>query len=192
MKAIAYTRPDGGVSVVHPAPNARFLRAGPQRVVPAYEAGALRDIATFEAFERDHPEAFAETEDEFLARVIAKDVPTDATNARVLDVSDLPDAAFRNAWSIEKDKVAVDMPKARAIHRDRLRQRRTALLEALDVESLRAIERMFSTHPELAAIVAKKQALRDVTADPAIAAAKTPAELKAVMPAALKHSAQET
>jgi hypothetical protein len=145
MNVIVYTRPDGGVSIVHPAPGARRPK---------------------------------ETEAEFVERILQKD----ATNVRIIDKSEVPsDRTFRNAW---KADLTVDMPKAREIHRERLRRMRAPLLAALDVEYDKADER-----GDLLAkqeIAAKKQALRDVTADPAIEAARTPAELKAVIPEALR------
>lgn len=77
--------------------------------------------------------------------------------------------------------ISVDMNKARAIHRDRMRAARTPKLAALDVAFQRALE----TGSDTSIIVAQKQALRDVTSDPAIEAAQTPEELKAIWPTAL-------
>lgn len=81
-------------------------------------------------------------------------------------------------------KITVNMDKARGIHRERLRAIRQPLLDALDVEYQRADESGDANGKK--AIAAKKQALRDVTKDPAIDAAMTPEELKAAVPAALK------
>ena len=72
--------------------------------------------------------------------------------------------------------ITIDMAVARNIHRDRIRQARTDALAALDVAYMRAQEQGQDT----ATIVAQKQELRDAPADPAIAAATTPAELKAI------------
>lgn len=87
------------------------------------------------------------------------------------------DRTFRNAW---KDgggnKPEVDMPKAREIQRDRLRAVRDPLLAALDLEYMRADES--GDQQGKKAIAARKQVLRDVTADPSIEAAATPDELK--------------
>ena len=77
--------------------------------------------------------------------------------------------------------ITVNMAKARDIHRQRLREARAPLFNALDVAFQRAME----TGADTAEIVAKKQALRDVTADPAIDAAQTTDELKAVWPTVL-------
>jgi hypothetical protein len=77
--------------------------------------------------------------------------------------------------------ITINMAKARDIHRARMREARTPLLSALDIQFQRALE----SNADTSAIVAKKQALRDVTADPAIEAAQTIEELKAVWPEVL-------
>ena len=86
------------------------------------------------------------------------------------------DRFFRNAWKFKGDAIEVDMTAARDIHRDSLRAERKLLLETLDVEYMKALEQGGDT----AAIAARKQILRDVTADPRIEAAATPDELKAL------------
>jgi len=68
-----------------------------------------------------------------------------------------------------------DMAKAREIHKSNIREARTPLLAALDVEFQKAQETSASTTD----IVAKKQALRDAPADSGIAAASDEAALKA-------------
>lgn len=101
--------------------------------------------------------------------------------------ADIPgDRYFRGAW-IDAGKIDVDMPKAREIHKDRLRRERAPLLDALDTEYMRADE--LGDIELKAEIAAKKQALRDITDDPAIESAKTPEELKAVRPPALDGAA---
>jgi len=81
--------------------------------------------------------------------------------------------------------ITVNMEKARDIKKDMIRADRTPKLEALDVDFMRAVE-AGDTEAQ-ATIAAKKQALRDATDDPAIAAATTPDELKAVVPTALQE-----
>ena len=111
-------------------------------------------------------------------------LPKDAINPRWADASEVPtDRSFRNAWG-DSGKVVVNMPKAREIHKEHLRQKRAPLLAALDIEYQRADERGDAALK--AQIAAKKQALRDVTKHLAITAAKTPDELKAAIPDALK------
>ena len=83
----------------------------------------------------------------------------------------LPDRSFRNAWIDNGGKIEHDMGKAQELVRDQLRAARAPKLEALDVEFLRAAESQNAD--QLNAIAAKKQALRDITADPSIINAKT-------------------
>ena len=105
------------------------------------------------------------------------------TSWRRIDPTDIPDdRTFREAW-IDGGTIAVDMPKARDIHRNRLRAVRAPKLAALDVEQMRAL--VSSDTKTVASIEEQKRALRDVPADPAIEAAATPEALAAVMPAAL-------
>lgn len=80
--------------------------------------------------------------------------------------------------------ITINMGKAREIHRDRLREERAPLLAALDVEYQRAFET--GDTEAMAAIVARKQALRDVTTDPAIDAATTPEQLSGIVPDILR------
>lgn len=95
------------------------------------------------------------------------------------DYAENEDRYFRNAWKDNAGKkVEVDMPKAREIHKHQLRELRQPLLESLDVEYTRADESKDNT--KKAEIVAKKQELRDLTADPRIEAATTPEELKTI------------
>jgi hypothetical protein len=74
--------------------------------------------------------------------------------------------------------ITINMAKARDIHRAKMRAARDPLFAALDIAYQRATE----TGADTAEIVAKKQALRDVTIDPAIEAAQTIEALKAVWP----------
>lgn len=88
---------------------------------------------------------------------------------------------YRNAWKLT-DSISIDMDAAKEIHKDKLRRLRKPLLEALDVAYMRQLE----TGEDASAITSQKQALRDVTDDPAIDKATTIEELKAVIPEALK------
>lgn len=69
----------------------------------------------------------------------------------------------------------IDMAKAREIHKNKIREARTPLLEALDIEFQKAQETSASTTD----IVAKKQALRDAPADSEITSAADTNALKA-------------
>lgn len=74
--------------------------------------------------------------------------------------------------------ITIDMEKARNIHRDLMRQARAPKLAALDIAFQRALEKGSGSTQ----IVKQKHALRDVTSDPAIEAARNADELKAVWP----------
>jgi len=83
---------------------------------------------------------------------------------------------FRDAWAFEGEAVVVDMPVAKEIHKVVLRAERKPLLEALDVEFMKALE----TGGDAAAVTAKKEVLRNVTSDLRIVAAETPEALEAL------------
>jgi hypothetical protein len=123
------------------------------------------------------------TEEQYRAHVLERSIPKDAQNLTELPSGWEKDRTFRDAWALQGGRVDVDMPKAREIHRGFIRSQRAPLLEKLDIEYQRADER--GDLEAKAAIAARKQALRDATADPAIDAAVTPEELKAVIPAAI-------
>ena len=71
--------------------------------------------------------------------------------------------------------IQVNMAKAKELHKGNIREARTPLLAALDVEFQKALE----TGADTSTIVAKKQALRDAPAAAGIATATTTDELKA-------------
>lgn len=111
-------------------------------------------------------------------------LPTFAINPRWADDSEIPpDRTFRDAWH-DAGKVEIHMGKAREIHKEKMRYARVPKLAALDVEFMRALEK--NDMAAAAAAATKKQALRDVTADPEIEAAQTPEALIAVWPDILK------
>lgn len=79
--------------------------------------------------------------------------------------------------------IVVNMEKAKEIAKDMVRVERKTLLEQLDVEMMRALE-TGDTNKQ-AEVAAKKQALRDATANTLITEAATPEDLKAAIPAVL-------
>ena len=85
------------------------------------------------------------------------------------------DRHFRGAWVIEGSVIQEDIEKARAIFKDKVREARLPLLEAKDVELMKALE----TGADTTAIAAAKNALRDAPAAAAIANASDIAALKA-------------
>ena len=82
---------------------------------------------------------------------------------------------FRGAWSLSGSVISEDMDKAKEIFKDKIREVRAPLLEAKDVELMKALEAGTST----TAIAAAKDALRDAPAASGISSASTIAELKA-------------
>lgn len=97
---------------------------------------------------------------------------------------------YREAWKLNatKTRVVHDMPKARDLRRDELRLLREPKMLALDIEYTRADAR--GDRDEKVRVEAKRQALRDVTDDPAIDTASTPEQLSRVLPAALRDGAK--
>ena len=104
-----------------------------------------------------------------------KDVP-DGFAYEIVEDSVIPtDRTFRDAWVQDSKTIKTDMAKAREIHKTKIREARAPKLAELDIEFQKALETDASTTD----IVSKKQALRDATADSAIASATTEAKLKA-------------
>lgn len=93
-----------------------------------------------------------------IEEVKAKDCPE---HAIIVDVSDLPQSEddFFNSWELIDGKVIVNLDKAKAQTKTRLRAEREPQLLAQDVLFQRALESNSGT----SAIVAEKQRLRDIT-----------------------------
>ena len=85
------------------------------------------------------------------------------------------DRNFRGAWVLNGTVISEDIDAAKEIFKNKIREVRKPLLEAKDVELMKALETGAST----TAIAAAKDALRDAPAASAIASASTIAELKA-------------
>ena len=88
---------------------------------------------------------------------------------------------FRGAWVIDGSVISEDMDKAKEIFKDKIREVRKPLLEAKDVELMKALEAGTST----TAIATAKDALRDATDASAISSASTISELKAAWDSSL-------
>lgn len=93
-------------------------------------------------------------------------------------VDETTDKTFRNAWKDipGRGKPDVDMPKARELHREKLRDKRANILEALDADYMKADEA--NDQAKKREIATRRQALRDITQHPEIDAATTPEALK--------------
>lgn len=191
--AIAWTRDDGGVSITRPSPWAREMRlvkaavwedvllmkAGPPdedgkpTAVPDRTVRRLVSPAEWEP----------ESDEAFIARVIAKVVPEAArAGAVVLRGADLPPRdGYRDALKVEGGRIGHDMDRARALFLDKMRAARKPVLEALDVQVMQAVERGADVKP----LADRKQALRDLPAALDLSQAKAPADLEARWPAEL-------
>jgi hypothetical protein len=134
----------------------------------------------YPAISCDDPEGFKY--EDALKRALEKDIPADATDTAVIEEKELPQSTrFRNAWDHDGRDVFVNMDKARELLKEQLRIVRLPMLLALDVAYMRADERGDAAAKRQ--IAERKQAWRDVTDDPAIAAATTPDALAAIWPA---------
>jgi hypothetical protein len=79
---------------------------------------------------------------------------------------------------VKNRTISINMNKARNIWKDKLRTDRKPLLEALDVQYIRALER--GQTETIQKIVKKKEFLRDITEDPRIENAQNINDLKEV------------
>lgn len=160
-KRIVYQNESGGVSVIVPAPEMFDANSKTRALFPQ-----LKDA----------------TEEQILQFIIEREGK--AKDFKIIEVSELLPREFRNAWTLDKKQLTYDMKKCREIWLEKMREARKPKLEALDLEYQRADEA--DDKAKKKEVAAKKQALRDVTADAKIAAAKTPDDLKAVWPEVLK------
>ena len=93
-----------------------------------------------------------------IEEIAAKDVP-EGKEYKIVDVSELSsDRTFRNAWVLDNE-ITVDIPKAKVITKNKLREQRKPLLEAQDILFMQAQESGSDTSD----IVTEKQRLRDIT-----------------------------
>lgn len=102
-------------------------------------------------------------------------VDKDGNQANAANVTVPSDRHFRGAWVLSGNVISEDIETAREIFKDKVREARAPLLEAKDVELMKALE----TGADTTAIAAAKNALRDAPAAAAIASASTIEELKA-------------
>jgi hypothetical protein len=93
-----------------------------------------------------------------IEEVQIKDTPTGSV---IVEFDSLPNEhkEFFDAWELNGTTVTVNLTKAKAITKDRLRAERAPLLVAQDVLYMRATE----ANADTTAIVAEKQRLRDIT-----------------------------
>jgi hypothetical protein len=93
-----------------------------------------------------------------IEEVQIKDTPAGSI---IVDKDSLPNEHmnFFDAWELNGTTVTVNLDKAKAITKERLRQERAPLLQVQDVAFQRALEQQQDTSE----IVAEKNRLRDIT-----------------------------
>ena len=184
MKTYALERHDGGIEVMTIIPHAAMIEGHPVPMPVAIRDGKPAVLLSDPSLVGRAVELIYAAPEELIAKWPADRQAQIASVRGEIGRNAVPqDRTFRGAWEWAGDKVGTNMPKARDIHREHLRKLRAPKLAALDVEYQRADEA--NDNKAKADIAKKKQALRDVTADPAIDAAETPDQLKVVLPDAL-------
>lgn len=162
---LAYSRPDGGVSVVVLAPKARLvasltppdgLEAQPLTFDPPVPYDRIQGYV-----KGGWTVTWAETEAEMQTRVRGTVVPPDASN--VTETDTLPSRAYRDAWRLTGGRVVHDMVAARSMKLDELRAERDKRLSATDGAFLRAQEQ--GDTAELDRLKSVRQNLRDLPAN---------------------------
>lgn len=133
MKKIAYTRQDGGVSIVVPAPKDRL------EIV----LGSL-------------------SESEYENHVMERSIPKDVTNVRSIEESDIPTSReFRDAWEDSQlgNQIDINCEKTRDMCLEKLRKNRSKLFDEQDKLFIIASEKGEDT----SAIISEKERLRGIT-----------------------------
>lgn len=127
-----------------------------------------------------------ETEEDYQAAFAARIERERGGRCHLATEADLPAGRrFREAWKARDGKAEVDMPRARAIHLERLRAARDRVLASSDGPYLRAVEA--DDRAAIATFKRARQKLRDLPADLAadLERAATPDQLDAIWPAEL-------
>lgn len=111
-----------------------------------------------------------------IEEVLRKDVPDEfKSTAKIIEDNEIPtDREFRNAWEYDTS-ITINIEKAKEIKKENLRIERSPLLQSLDSDYIKALEKSEST----VEIVNKKNVLRDITK--LVDQAKTIEEIKAVV-----------
>ena len=86
-------------------------------------------------------------------------VDMNGTQANAADTTVPADRNFRGAWVLDGTVISENIDAAKEIFKDKIREVRRPLLEAKDVELMKALE----TGADTTAIVAEKTRLRDIT-----------------------------
>lgn len=169
-QVIIFTANDGSVSLIYPMSNV---------YVPVEEV----IVKTFVSLDSNIPGVTADSEDHkathrlaTIEEIAGKDCPQGSVWA-IADDSNMPDRYFREAWVHDGiGNVSVDMSKGINIHKNYLRQKRAEIMPSLDVAYTRALENNDTENQQV--VIARKNALRNITASPDIVTASTPEQLK--------------
>ena len=157
MKVIVYSRPDGGVSIVNPAP---------------------RHLAELIAI--------GMTEAEAIATIQAKDVPINATDVEVMEQALIPvSREFRNAWvKLEVGPPTINIPKAREIHAEHIATAQVAEIARLKIDERKErLKGSIAQADQHAADIVALEALDLNVLATQITAAPNPTALSAIWPA---------
>lgn len=181
MKKITYTSVYGKLCVTSPTEGARLAYG-----VTFPDGSELSDETPrpVDTFLRRWPVVgavanWAETEDEFVARIALKDVPAAATDVQIVAASAIPaDRTFRNAWKSGNKCVEQDIAKCKVIAHERRRARREVEFKPHDDVIAKQIPGASAAESEAArqAIRAKYAAIQS-----AIDAAGSVDEIKAAL-----------
>lgn len=113
-----------------------------------------------------------------LRRTVAAVVPADAVGLAVVEERELPDRRWRAALRVRNGSLGVDMAKARAMLRDRLRTERAARFQHLDIDFQKAW--IANDRPAAQRVESRRQQLRDAPGHPSIERAETLDDLDAI------------
>jgi len=185
---IIYENDDGGISVVSPAPKESWVFVNVSKGLDIDP----RDSAFVIAVKKARKAAIDKllrivtkhtpTEDEWLNFIVEHDIPA-GKPFEIIEDSEIPtDRTFRDAWKKDAKKVSVDMPKARNIHMDRIREEREKKLKEIDID----INKREDTGIDTTDMRKKRQDLRDIPQKFVLSGYKTPDELKVAWPNGLK------
>lgn len=178
---IIWKKPDGSIAITHAVvPPEPTVRTESMLVGQDTEEGGVSTIV-----EKTPLRALYDTDmDTFLAAIAAAAQATDATLVDAIVIGTQlvlpPDRTFRGAWRSDATGVSIDMPVARTIHMDRIREARNKVLASKDREYMIADERGNNTDKQT--IAAAKQVLRDIPATVDLSVATTPEQLDALWP----------
>lgn len=103
-----------------------------------------------------------------------------SSESKIYESFQLPEAEFIDAWTID---ATIDLERAKDVWRRKMRPVRNERLKQLDLQWMQAME--LGDTVAAAAVVAKKQELRDITKRDELKYAKSLAEVKAFWPAVL-------